>query len=50
MNDLITLKPGAEIIGFDDWKNKVYLMESEDLMQRYFSKGKTIVGWVILFL
>ena len=23
MNDLITLKPGAEIIGFDDWKNKV---------------------------
>ena len=23
MSDLITLKPGAEIIGFDDWKNKV---------------------------
>ena len=22
MSDLITLKPGAEIIGFDDWKNK----------------------------
>ena len=23
MSDLITLKPGAEIIGFDDWKSKV---------------------------
>ena len=54
MNDLITLKPGAEIIGFDDWKNKV---DTNGIGRSYGAeiffqkkKGKQPVGWVILFL
>ena len=49
MNDLITLKPGAEIIGFDDWKNKVDTngigrsYGAEIFLQK--KKGKT-TGWM----
>ncbi len=49
MNDLITLKPGAEIIGFDDWKNKV---DTNGIGRSYGAelfiqkkKGKT-TGWI----
>lgn len=49
MSDLITLKPGAEIIGFDDWKNKVDTngigrsFGAELFIQK--KKGKT-TGWI----
>ena len=49
MSDLITLKPGAEIIGFDDWKNKV---DTNGIGRSYGAelfiqkkKGKT-TGWI----
>ena len=49
MNDLITLKPGAEIIGFEDWKNKV---DTNGVGRSYGAelfvqkkKGKT-TGWI----
>ncbi len=49
MTDLITLKPGAEIIGFDDWKNKV---DTNGIGRSYGAelfiqkkKGK-ITGWI----
>ena len=49
MSELITLKPGAEIIGFDDWKNKV---DTNGIGRSYGAelfiqkkKGKT-TGWI----
>ena len=49
MSDLITLKPGSEIIGFDDWKNKV---DTNGIGRSYGAelfiqkkKGKT-TGWI----
>jgi outer membrane cobalamin receptor len=49
MNDLITLKPGAEIIGFEDWKTKV---DTNGVGRAYGvelfvqkKKGKT-TGWI----
>ena len=49
MNQLITLKPGAEIIGFEDWKNKV---DTNGIGRAYGAelfiqkkKGKT-TGWL----
>ena len=48
MSDLITLKPGSEIIGFDDWKNKV---DTNGIGRSYGAelfiqkkKGKLLVG------